>query len=242
MRYPISRRRSHSIRAWSVFTMAGVLAALGSGCQRENADRATSLAPPDAATDRAAPPGAGSDRAAQPPVAVASRAEPAELPRTVAQANLEPTAGNDARGMVFFSESGNTVTIDIRLSGLSPGPHGIHVHEFGDCSGPGAASAGKHLNPHDAPHGAPTNVRDARHPGDLGNVVADQMGNVRTSIQDSVLGSEPDFQMIGHAIVVHEDEDDLKSQPSGDSGMPVACGVIEAAPGGGASAAPRPPG
>src|SRR5262249_49947869 len=145
----------------------------------------------------------------------------AALPRTIAKANLEPTAGNNARGTVYFAESGNTVTLDVMLSGLAPGPHGIHVHEFGDCSAADASSAGKHLNPHQAPPGGPTDARDARHPGDLGNVVADQEGNVRTSLEDAVLGSEPDFQMIGHAIVVHAGEDDFESQPSGNSGEPV---------------------
>jgi Cu-Zn family superoxide dismutase len=124
------------------------------------------------------------------------------------------------------------VTLDIMLSGLTPGPHGIHVHEFGDCTAPNASSAGKHFNPHAAPHGAPSDARDTRHPGDLGNVVADQMGNVRATVQDAVLNSEPDLQVIGHALVVHAGEDDLESQPSGNSGDPVACGVIEPAPAG----------
>jgi Cu-Zn family superoxide dismutase len=212
------------------------LAALTFGCERNSgADDGARLAPPQSELP---------DRAPPPAVAVAPRPDPAAqareagelrsaaeaLPRTVARATLEPTAGSGVRGTVDFAENGNSVTLDVMLSGLTPGPHGLHVHEFGDCSAADASSAGKHFNPHEAPHGAPTDARDARHPGDLGNVVADEMGNVRTSLHDTMLGSEPDFQMVGHALVVHAGEDDLASQPSGNSGDPVACGVIEAAP------------
>ena len=208
--------------------VGGALAALLVGCQREEATGTEAgLAAPEAAlpeTDERAP-----DRvplqAAAPP-----RPQDAALPRTIARAVLEPTAGNEASGTVYFAEGGNTVTVDVTLSGLTPGPHGMHVHEFGDCSAPDASSAGKHLNPHQTPHGAPADPREARHPGDLGNVMADETGNVRTSIEDAVLGSEPDSKIIGHALVVHAGADDLKSQPSGNSGDPVACGVIEAAP------------
>ncbi|HZF27927.1 MAG TPA: superoxide dismutase family protein [Gammaproteobacteria bacterium] len=222
--------RNSSLRS-SVGSMlvAGAIAVVTLGCEQQPAGDGARLAPPEAAS---------ADRAAPPPLALAPRTETDAPPRTVARATLEPTAGNDARGTVYFAESGTTVTLDVMLSGLTPGPHGIHVHEFGDCSAADASSAGKHLNPHDAPHGAPTDARDARHPGDLGNVVADQAGNVRTSLQDAVLGSEPDFQMIGHALVVHAGEDDLESPPSGNSGAPVACGVIEPAPSGGSLPAP----
>jgi Cu-Zn family superoxide dismutase len=218
----------------------GTFAALVGGCQREQgSDDAVRLAP-DTAAQRSAAPSSNEvpSEDAPPAVASATRGAGAALPRTIARANLEPTAGNDVRGTVYFAETGNTLTVDVTLSGLTPGPHGLHVHEFGDCSAPDASSAGKHLNPHAAPHGGPMDARDARHPGDLGNVVADQEGNVSTSLEDSVLGSEPDFKIIGHAVVVHAEEDDYKSQPSGNSGDPVACGVIEPASGGATAPVP----
>jgi Cu-Zn family superoxide dismutase len=221
--------------------LACAIAALLIGCQRESADQGARLAPPDAQIrDRGAAPAADT---APPPVALAAppRPDAVALPRTVARAELMPTAGSDVHGTVDFAESGNTVTLDITLSGLTPGPHGMHVHEFGDCSAADASSAGKHLNPHSAPHGGPADESDARHPGDLGNVVADEMGNVRTSIHDAVLDSEPDFQIVGHALVVHAGTDDLKSQPAGNSGNPVACGVIEPAPSGVPLSAPAQP-
>jgi Cu-Zn family superoxide dismutase len=234
-------RTSLSLRR-SLISIAGAFVALTLGCQREQgADDGAHLAPPDTGLP---------NRTTPPSVAVAPRPDSTEpdggalrlaaeaLPRTVARATLRPTAGNDVNGTVDFAENGNSVTLDVTLNGLSPGPHGIHVHEFGDCSAADASSSGKHLNPHEVQHGAPTDSRDARHPGDLGNVVADAQGNVRASVQDAVLGSEPDFQMIGHAIVVDAHADDLASQPSGNSGDAVACGVIEAAPG--AAAVPAP--
>ncbi|HEX5050027.1 MAG TPA: superoxide dismutase family protein [Gammaproteobacteria bacterium] len=228
----------------STLAVALALAGLTFGCQRDTgADDGARVPPPRSELpDRAPPPAVAvaprPDAAAQAEEAGQLRSAAEALPRTVARAALEPTAGNDVRGTVEFAENGNSVTLDVMLSGLTPGPHGLHVHEFGDCSAADASSAGKHLNPHESKHGAPTDARDARHPGDLGNVVADQMGNVRTSLHDTVLGSEPDFQMVGHALVVHAGEDDLASQPSGNSGDPVACGVIEAAPAGAARPAP----
>lgn len=144
-----------------------------------------------------------------------------------AQARLEPTRGHSASGLVDFTRTPEGLVIDAQLTGLSPGPHGIHIHEFGDCSAPDASSAGDHFSPDDSPHGPPDAPRGERHAGDLGNIDADESGRASKRMTDSVLDLDGELGVVGLAIVVHANEDDLSSQPSGESGDPVACGVIE---------------
>lgn len=201
------------------------------GCGRNDEDDSSILRDDTRGESPAAraPDGARDDAADQQVAVLPRSAEPVPAV-TVARVELAPTEGNEARGTVTFTDDGEALVLDVTMTGLTPGPHGMHVHEFGDCSAPDASSAGEHLNPRNAPHGGPTSARDERHPGDLGNVIADDEGNVSTRIRDTVLGSEPDFAYVGRALIVHSSADDLASQPSGNSGEPVACGVIEAAP------------
>jgi len=203
------------------------------GCSRDDQGNTSILREQSREESPAARAPSARDDAADEQVALAPRSAEPVPPVTVARAELMPTEGNEARGTVTFTDDGEALVLDVTMTGLTPGPHGMHVHEFGDCSAPDASSAGEHLNPRNAPHGGPTSGRDERHPGDLGNIIADDEGNVRTRIRDTVLGSEPDFAYVGHALVVHSSADDLSSQPSGNSGDPVSCGVIEAAPGAG---------
>jgi Cu-Zn family superoxide dismutase len=107
---------------------------------------------------------------------------------------------------------------------LNPGTHGFHVHEFGDCSAPDFASAGGHFNPTSEPHAGPKDAH--RHEGDLGNVEAGADGSVAVDYTDSGLRFEGDKSILGRAVVVHANADDLKTQPSGNAGGRVACGVI----------------
>lgn len=146
----------------------------------------------------------------------------------MAQAVLEPTEGNDVGGRVEFVETPDGLAIEARVAGLAPGPHGIHIHENGDCSAPDASSAGDHFTPQDSPHGSPESPPAQHHAGDLGNISADDSGNASMKMTDDVLRLDGELGVIGLAVIVHEGEDDLTSQPSGDSGDPVACGVIEA--------------
>jgi Cu-Zn family superoxide dismutase len=146
-------------------------------------------------------------------------------PVTVARADLRPTENSKARGSVLFKKEGESVRVEIELEGLTPGAHGLHVHEHGDCSAPDATSAGGHFNPEGKPHGAPTDAQ--RHVGDLGNVTADASGRVSVVLTDSVIALEGPNSIVGRAVVIHEKADDLKSQPSGDAGARLACGVIQ---------------
>jgi Cu-Zn family superoxide dismutase len=142
-----------------------------------------------------------------------------------AVANLAPTKGNQVSGTVNFTQKGELVLVEGRVTGLTPGPHGFHIHEKGNCTAPDASSAGGHFNPTGAPHGAPT--ADARHAGDLGNLEADASGTAvyRTEVRGISLGAGED-SIIGRAVVVHANRDDLTSQPAGNAGGRQACGLI----------------
>jgi len=137
---------------------------------------------------------------------------------------MNPTEGSKVKGIVSFEKTGKGVHLVANIEGLSPGPHGFHIHEFGDCSSPDAGSAGGHYNPGDMPHAAPT--VEKRHAGDLGNVEADKSGRARLEITDKVLALEGPHSIVGRSVVVHAQADDFKTQPTGSSGARVACGVI----------------
>jgi Cu-Zn family superoxide dismutase len=150
-----------------------------------------------------------------------------------AVANLEPTEGNNVRGTVtFLQEDDNTIRITGTITGLAPGEHGFHVHEVGDCSAPDASSAGPHFNPTGAVHGGPDAAMDQRHVGDLGNIQAGADSTAAIDITDDVIAFEGTNSIVGRALVVHETADDLATDPSGNSGARLACGVIQLEGGG----------
>jgi superoxide dismutase, Cu-Zn family len=100
------------------------------------------------------------------------------------------------------------------------------VHEKGDCSAPDAASAGGHFNPTGQPHAA--REAPARHLGDLGNVEADASGKVQIKLVDPKLRLDGPESIVGKAIIIHEKADDYTTQPTGNAGGRVACGVVKA--------------
>ncbi len=164
--------------------------------------------------------------------AVSPRAQVAEEKSAPlkAIAMLYPTQGNKIAGTVTFTEVADGVQVQAEITGLSPGKHGFHVHEFGDCSAADASSAGAHFNPTNQPHAAPDAT--ARHVGDMGNVEADASGAAKLTYLDHNMSLANDrTSIIGRSVVVHAKADDLKSQPAGDSGARVACGVIGRAKG-----------
>ncbi len=149
-------------------------------------------------------------------------------PARMARAQIEATEGNQASGEVQFVEQDGTVRINASLTGLAPGAHGFHIHEKGDCSAPDASSAGDHFSPNDAPHGSPRDLPHAHHVGDLGNVVAKENGLAEVVVEDADVRLDGADSIIGRAIIVHAGQDDFETQPSGDAGDPVGCGVIQA--------------
>jgi Cu-Zn family superoxide dismutase len=143
---------------------------------------------------------------------------------TQAVAVLHPTQGNKVEGTLRFEKAGNAVKVTGRITGLAPGMHGFHVHQYGDCSAPDATSAGDHFNPTAQPHGAPG--AEARHLGDLGNIEAAADGSVPVDVTDPRLTLEGPNAIVGRAVIVHANPDDLKTQPSGNAGARLACGVV----------------
>jgi superoxide dismutase, Cu-Zn family len=142
-----------------------------------------------------------------------------------ATATLAPTQGNTAAGTVTFTQKGDKVTVSAKVTGLTPGGHGFHIHEKGDCSAPDAMSAGGHFNPTNKPHGSP----DApdHHAGDMPMLQADASSNatLTTDLAGLTIGSGT-TDILGKSVIVHKDADDYKTQPTGNSGARVACGVI----------------
>ncbi len=142
---------------------------------------------------------------------------------TKAVAVLFPTKGSDVKGRVTFTQDGRTIHVHAEISGLTPGDHGFHVHEFGVWSEDGMASGG-HFNPTKSPHAAPDVKK--RHVGDLGNVTANSNGNVTLDLDDQHLSFHGANSIIGRGLVVHEKADDLKTQPTGNAGGRLAVGVV----------------
>jgi Cu-Zn family superoxide dismutase len=143
---------------------------------------------------------------------------------TNAVAVLHPTEGNTAHGVVRFTKTAEGVKVVADVSGLTPGKHGFHIHEYGDCSAPDGTSAGGHYNPEGMEHAGPDSPK--RHVGDLGNLEADADGNAHLEYVDKHLMLNGPKSIIGRGVIVHANEDDLKSQPTGNAGGRVACGVI----------------
>lgn len=141
-----------------------------------------------------------------------------------AMAMVAPTGGSSVQGMIHFNQMGDgQVQVVGDLSGLAPGMHGFHVHEKGDCSNDGQA-AGGHFNPMNAPHASPDAA--SHHAGDFGNVTAEANGEVHTKFNTtSITVHQGMASVVGHAVILHGNPDDLTTQPSGNAGPRIACGV-----------------
>lgn len=142
-------------------------------------------------------------------------------------ANLASASGSLVSGRVQVMSMGSGVHIAGDIGGLAPGSaHGFHIHEKGDCSAADASSAGGHFNPLGAPHGRMETT--PHHAGDMDNIVADAQGvaHVNVHVPGVTLGGGGATDIAGRALVVHARPDDYQSQPSGDAGARVACGVI----------------
>jgi Cu-Zn family superoxide dismutase len=137
---------------------------------------------------------------------------------------ITPTKGNSVHGDVMFEQVEKGVRVVANLTGLTPGKHGFHIHEFGDISSSDGSSAGGHFNPSGMPHSSP--VSEKRHEGDMGNINANSDGNAHLEYADSVLELAGNHSIIGRAIIIHEKEDDYTTQPTGNAGARIGYGVI----------------
>ena len=146
------------------------------------------------------------------------------LSKADAVAVLMPTEGNIITGSVTFFKVKEGVRVIVDVIGLSPGEHGVHIHEFGDCRADDGSSAGGHFNPLGRPHGAPD--AENRHMGDMGNLKADENGAALLDIIDPLLALDGANSIIGRSVVVHAQADDFTTQPHGATGARLACGTI----------------
>ncbi|MGJ3242389.1 MAG: superoxide dismutase family protein [Opitutales bacterium] len=137
---------------------------------------------------------------------------------------LEATEGNDVEGVIRFLPTRSGVRVVGKVTGLTPGKHGFHIHEYGDRRSADGTSLGGHYNPTGQPHSGPENAR--RHIGDLGNIVADEDGVAMVDFTDPLLTFSGPYTILGRGLVVHAGEDDLSSQPTGAAGARVAVAVI----------------
>jgi len=157
-------------------------------------------------------------------LAAASLALAAPAPVTKAVAVLNPLGSSGVSGTVTFTKAEGGVRVQAQIKGLKPGDHGFHVHEFGDCSAPDGASAGGHFNPAGTPHAGPHDAQ--RHAGDMGNVAAGADGSATVDYVDKQASFEGPNSVLGRGVIVHDKADDLKTQPTGNAGGRVACGVV----------------
>jgi superoxide dismutase, Cu-Zn family len=143
-----------------------------------------------------------------------------------AMADLRPGPGSQVSGTVKFFQHGSRVTVVADVRGLQPNSsHGFHIHEKGDCTPPDFTSAGGHFNPGNHPHSGPDNRE--RHAGDLGNLETGASGRgYKRLVVDNITLGEGSNSVIGRGVIVHAKMDDLKTQPTGDAGGRIACGVI----------------
>jgi Cu-Zn family superoxide dismutase len=145
-----------------------------------------------------------------------------------ARSEIRDAQGNSL-GVVELEEADFGVTFSGTLTGLAPGEHGFHIHETGLCEPPPFESAGGHFAPAGRQHGF--HDPDGPHAGDLRNLLVSEDGSTLVDAADSLVtlrdGVNALLDADGSALVVHADPDDYRTQPSGDSGARIACGVVE---------------
>jgi superoxide dismutase, Cu-Zn family len=156
-----------------------------------------------------------------------NKAELGKKGKTVAKADIDAKSGSKLKGKATFTDAGNgMITFRLEVSDAAPGMHAVHIHEKGDCSSPDGKSAGDHWNPTHEAHGKWTTP--PHHLGDIGNleVTADGKGTLTLETDKWTAGGGGTNDVIGHAVVVHGGVDDFTTQPSGNAGPRIGCGVI----------------
>jgi superoxide dismutase, Cu-Zn family len=144
-----------------------------------------------------------------------------------AVALLQPRSGSKVSGSIKFTQIGDVVRVTGEVTGHSKGPKGFHIHEKGDCSAADGMSTGGHFNPGGHKHGGP--YEPVKHSGDLGNINFDDQGvaKINFTVGDIKVAKEGPNAIIGRALIVHAGTDDLATDPTGNAGGRVACGVIQ---------------
>ena len=143
---------------------------------------------------------------------------------TRAVADIKGYQDSKINGKVTFTKVKEGIQIVADIEGLTPGKHGFHVHEHGDCSGTDGMKAGGHFNPTNTKHGGPDSAE--RHVGDLGNLVVDSSGHAHYDRVDNLISFSGKNSILNRSIIIHADPDDFVTQPTGASGARVACGIV----------------
>lgn len=147
-----------------------------------------------------------------------------------ATATLASASGSNVTGTATFTQTNGNVRLVLEVKNLTPGgTHAVHLHENGDCSAEDASSAGPHWNPTQEDHGK--RGEGEFHSGDIANLEVDNDGNgsIEMEVDDWTIGGSEETNILNKAVIIHADPDDFTSQPSGNAGARVACGVIQAA-------------
>jgi Cu-Zn family superoxide dismutase len=145
-----------------------------------------------------------------------------------AKATMEPASGSQVTGEATFTEEDGTIVFELTAENLTPGEHAVHLHEKGDCSAEDASSAGGHWNPTMKPHGK-RGDGTAFHKGDIANMPVgdDGKGTLKLSVADWSIGGPDSTNVVGKSVIIHASPDDFTSQPAGNAGARVSCGVIK---------------
>jgi len=164
----------------------------------------------------------------------ASSASAAEEQKTSpvykAQAVLKDASGKDV-GTAIFTATPSGALLDLKLDGVPPGVHALHIHAVGKCAPPDFKSAGPHFNPDQTKHGIMS--PEGPHAGDLPNIHVPADGKLEVEFLDPVVTLSQESALLdadGSSIVIHAGPDDYKTDPAGNSGDRIACGVITASP------------
>jgi len=198
---------------WLPVVCALGLAAVVSGCGKKEEP------PPP-------PPPAEASPAPAAPAPAATAAPAASDKAVTAKATLKSAKGDAPSGTVTFSQQADGVHVTVDLAGATPGKHGLHIHQNGECTPP-FKTAGDHFNADKHDHAcSPT---PSRHTGDIGNVEVGADGKAHwEGVVDQISLTDAAHQVTGKSVILHAKEDDCKTQPTGASGDRIACGVIEA--------------
>ena len=150
-----------------------------------------------------------------------------EEKEVTATAQLQPRSGSKVSGNIKFTQIGDLVRVTGEITGHTKGPKGFHIHEKGDCSDDKGMNTGGHFNPAKHKHGGPYDPE--KHAGDLGNISvgADGVAKINFTVGDIKVSKDGPNGIIGRAVIVHAAVDDLNTDPTGNAGGRVACGVIQ---------------